>query len=684
MHGAVLLRDFPIRSPEDFADVSEALGLESMDMGCSAAPRKNVVRDVVFTSNEAPPSEPIPFHHEMAQCAVAPHYVLFYCETPAARGGETPILLSEDVADFVTDRNPSFALDLQRYGVRYRRLMPEETDASSALGRSWKSTLGVLTQAEAEAKLREPDSGFSHWTWRSGGTLETITDAMPGIAKDPRTGRSLFFNSIIAAYTGWVDCRNKPKESVILGDPEGTPMDDAIMCDVAAFMATRRVCFPWQTGDILLIDNRVAMHSRESFLPPRRTLASLWGGRRNRHFSDHQRGGEGGACFVEANLRGDGDDGTTSLNETDMEEEMEEEISLQMRLPPPPSVSMSTDSGATIGGPVLRLHTGDGMPAVGLGLWKVPRSATAETVVKALRLGYRHLDCACDYGNEAEVGDGIQEAIVLGIIVSRSEIWVTSKLWNTYHAKEHVMAACKKTLSDLKLDYVDLYLVHFPIALKYVPIETCYPPGWIDDPHDPKSMTLSRVPMSETWGAMEALADKGLARNIGLCNVTTSGLRDVLSYAIVPPAVLQIERHVYLQQSQLVRMCHEAGIAVTGYSPLGSSSYVELSMASPHESALLEPTVLSVARKHGSTAAQVLLRWGLDTGASVIPKSVQACRLQENMQLGDGFMSNFPGKEGFRLDASDLEALKRLDRGRRFNDPGVFSEAMGCFCPIYD
>lgn len=194
-------------------------------------------------------------------------------------------------------------------------------------------------------------------------------------------------------------------------------------------------------------------------------------------------------------------------------------------------------------------------------------------------------------------------------------------------------------------------------------------------------MEPALVSMQETWAAMEVLTTDGLAKNIGLCNVTTSGLRDVLSYATVPPAVLQVERHVYLQQPRLVRMCREAGVAITGFSPLGSSSYVELAMATPEDSALSDPVVQRIAEKHRRTTAQVLLRWGLDGGGtSVVPKSVKIHRLEENLRLGLGF------EEGstFKLDAADIEDLRTLDKGRRFNDPGEFCTGMGCFCPIYD
>ena len=177
---------------------------------------------------------------------------------------------------------------------------------------------------------------------------------------------------------------------------------------------------------------------------------------------------------------------------------------------------------------------------LGVVRWKVPKDICADTVYTAIKAGYRHLDCACDYGNEQQVGEGIRRAIADGL-VTREDLWVTSKLWNTYHAAEHVELACRKTLDDLGLDYVDLYLIHFPISLRFVPFEERYPPEWV---HDPKAleprMEYSCVPVSETWGAMEKLADAGLARNIGVSNFSTYALRDILSYARIPPAVLQV------------------------------------------------------------------------------------------------------------------------------------------------
>jgi D-xylose reductase len=322
----------------------------------------------------------------------------------------------------------------------------------------------------------------------------------------------------------------------------------------------------------------------------------------------------------------------------------------------------------------LRLVSGDQLPAVGLGFWKVSKAEAAGLVVEAIRAGYRHLDCACDYGNEAEVGEGIRRAIGQGLC-RREDLWVTSKLWNTYHAHEHVRPAVERSLRDLKLDYLDLYLIHFPIALRYVPFDVRYPPEWVYDPAAPQPrMEPVGVPISETWGAMEELVGAGLVRNIGVCNFGVSLLRDLLSYARMRPAVLQVELHPYLAQPKLVRFCNENQIAATAFSPLGAQSYFSLGMAQPEESVLDQAVVRSAADRHGKTPAQVVLRWGVQRGTAVVPKTSRPERLRENVDLFD-----------FELSAEEMRAIGGLDRGRRFNDPGVFCEqAFGTFFPIYE
>lgn len=314
------------------------------------------------------------------------------------------------------------------------------------------------------------------------------------------------------------------------------------------------------------------------------------------------------------------------------------------------------------------------MPLIGLGLWKIDKAHVADVVVEAIRAGYRHLDSACDYGNEKEVGEGIRRAIEEGLC-TREELWVTSKLWNTYHRKEHVVMAMDQTLHDLGLDYLDLYLVHFPIALEFVPFETRYPPEWLFDPADALPMMKpAAVPLQETWQAMETLVDSGLARHIGVCNYNVSLMRDMLNYARIEPAVLQVESHPYLTQETLMRFCREQDIAVTAFSPLGALSYLELEMADASESVLVQSAVVAIADRVGKTPAQVILRWGVQRGNAIIPKTSKVERLKENADLFD-----------FELSDDDMLQISALNRHQRFNDPGVFAEkAFNTFFPIYE
>jgi len=313
-------------------------------------------------------------------------------------------------------------------------------------------------------------------------------------------------------------------------------------------------------------------------------------------------------------------------------------------------------------------------PAMGLGLWKVARPDAPGLVEEAIRDGYRHIDSACDYGNEVEAGEGIRAALQKGLC-RREDLWITSKLWNTFHEPQYVRPAVERSLRDLGLEYLDLYLVHFPIALKYVPFETRYPPEWIHDPAASKPrMEPISVPLADTWRAMEDLVSTGLVRRIGLCNCNIALIREVLAAARVRPAVLQVELHPFLTQEKLLRFCREASIAVTGFSPLGAPSYVPLGMATAAESVLEHPVVRGIAAAVGRTPAQVVLRWGMQRGTSVIPKTSRPERLRENLAASE-----------FTLSAEQMQAISALDRGRRFNDPGDFCErAFGTFFPIYE
>jgi alpha-ketoglutarate-dependent taurine dioxygenase len=271
-HGAVLLRGCKVRGAEDFAAMVGATDCEGYDYIGGAAPRTELVPGLVFTSNESPPDQPIPFHHELAQAPTPPSYILFHCETESAEGGATPIIHSAEVAKFFEAAYPEFASRVAAQGVRYIRVMPEVTDPTSAQGRSWRETYNVQTREEAEAAMRKQGTSFE---WLANGDCRTTTATLPALRVDQRTGKRVFFNSMIAAFIGWNDSRNVGEKAVVLGD--GSPVDPEAMRGVADFMHERRVTFRWHQGDILFIDNSLVMHGRDSFVPPRRVLAALRG-----------------------------------------------------------------------------------------------------------------------------------------------------------------------------------------------------------------------------------------------------------------------------------------------------------------------------------------------------------------------------------------------------------------------
>ncbi|KUM64053.1 hypothetical protein ACN42_g3024 [Penicillium freii] len=311
----------------------------------------------------------------------------------------------------------------------------------------------------------------------------------------------------------------------------------------------------------------------------------------------------------------------------------------------------------------ITIASGKEMPLVGFGLWKVPKETAADTVYNAIKAGYRLFDGAYDYQNEKEAGEGIQRAIADGL-VTRAEIFITTKLWNNYHRREHAIEMAKKQNDSWGLGYIDLFLMHFPCALKYIdPTVREYPAWWMDETG---TVTPDNVPIRETWEAMETLVDSGIAHSIGVSNFQAQSLYDIKAYARHPISALQIEHHPYLVQSELIQMAQENGIAVTAYSSFGPQSFVELPPAFSKRARgiplLFEAgPVRVVAEKYGVSAARVLLRWATQRGIAVIPKSNDRTRLAENLAVLD-----------FRMTDEEIEAISGLDRGLRFNDPGFY------------
>ncbi|KAF8922008.1 NADP-dependent oxidoreductase domain-containing protein [Mucidula mucida] len=309
-------------------------------------------------------------------------------------------------------------------------------------------------------------------------------------------------------------------------------------------------------------------------------------------------------------------------------------------------------------------RTGQKMPLVGFGLWKVTKSSCADTVYNAIKEGYRLLDGAGDYGNEKEAGEGVKRAIADGL-VKREDLFITSKLWNTFHAKEHVEQLSRKQLALWGIDYFDLFLIHFPISLEYVDPAHRYPPEWWGDD---KKVHLGKAPIQETWTALEKLVDEGLAKNIGVSNFQAQTILDIQRYARYEPQVLQIELHPYLSQEALVNFSKTHNIAVTAYSSFGPQGYVELGMDKSAPSLFAHNAVIQAATTHQKSSPQVLLRWATQRGIAVIPKSNTHERLVENLQSLD-----------FTLTDDEIKAINGLNINLRLNDPAEIDPRIAIF-----
>ncbi|GAV61256.1 TauD domain-containing protein [Cephalotus follicularis] len=266
--GAILFRGFSLDTAKDFNDVVEAFDYEELPYIGGAAPRNKVVGRV-YTTNESPPQEKIPFHHEMAQVTEFPSKLFFFCEVEAVSGGETPIVLSHIVYERMKERYPEFVERLEEHGLKYTRILGDDDDNSSAIGRGWKSTF--LTEDKSVAEERAAQIG-TKLKWTVGGA-KSIMGPVPAIRFDKSRQRKVWFNSMVIAYIGWKDARNDPEKAVTFGD--GKPLPADIVYDCFKIIEEESVAIPWRRGDVLLVDNWAVLHSRRSFTPPRRVLASL-------------------------------------------------------------------------------------------------------------------------------------------------------------------------------------------------------------------------------------------------------------------------------------------------------------------------------------------------------------------------------------------------------------------------
>ena len=269
-HGAVAFRGFPTPSVEDFDAFVQGLKIENFPYAKSLSNAVRINRTPrVFSANEAPPDVKIFFHHEMAQTPLYPKYIMFYCEVAPESGGATPLCRSDILYSQLSERCPEFAAKCEQSGLKYTNVMPGNDDPNSGMGRSWHSTLGVDTKTAAESRLSSLGYSFE---WLPEDCLKATTPQLPAVM-EVSPGQKTFFNQLIAAYCGWKDERNDPSDAIRHGD--GTKLDaDAV--NVAVELAEELAYdHQWQAGDMVLLDNTVAMHARRPFQGTRKVLASL-------------------------------------------------------------------------------------------------------------------------------------------------------------------------------------------------------------------------------------------------------------------------------------------------------------------------------------------------------------------------------------------------------------------------
>jgi alcohol dehydrogenase (NADP+) len=287
----------------------------------------------------------------------------------------------------------------------------------------------------------------------------------------------------------------------------------------------------------------------------------------------------------------------------------------------------------------IPLNNGLGqIPALGFGTL-IPDPAVTFTATRdALEAGFRHLDCAERYRNEREIGDALQAALAAGKL-KREEVFVTTKLWNTNHRPERVEPAFNGSLARLKLDYLDLYLIHTPFAFK---------PGDDQDPRDQNGSVLydDGVTLLETWGALEALVDSGRCGAIGLSDISLEALIPIYESARIKPSVVQVEAHPYLPETDLFEFCNQKGIVLLAFAPLGHGSKPGL---------LEDPVISAIARRTGKTPAQVLLAWAVQRGTALITTTRSAARARENFDIAP-------------LPEDAFEEINRIETRQRLND----------------
>lgn len=306
--------------------------------------------------------------------------------------------------------------------------------------------------------------------------------------------------------------------------------------------------------------------------------------------------------------------------------------------------------------PKVTLASGDQIPAVGLGTFgsdNYTADVIADAVKLAVKAGYRHIDCAAVYGNEREIGRALKELFEEGV-VTREELWVTSKVWNDMH--DNVVGACQESLDKLGLDYLDLYLVHWPFPNFHAPKVSV-------ESRDPNAKPYIHENYMKVWRAMESLQEAGKVRNIGTSNMTRPKMELLLRDCKIKPACNEMEMHPHFQQPELKKFMEDNGIAVIGFCPIGSPNRPERDKTPDDTVPIEDPVMVEIAKNHGVHPAVICIKWAVQNGQIPIPFSVKPAK----------FMSNLRAAVEDPLTAEEMEAIRKIDRNCRFIKGQVFT-----------
>jgi len=320
--------------------------------------------------------------------------------------------------------------------------------------------------------------------------------------------------------------------------------------------------------------------------------------------------------------------------------------------------------------PLVSLNNGLKIPAIGLGTFgsdNYNAQQIAQAVDFAIRNGYRHIDCASVYMNEAEIGESIAKLIEEGV-VTREELWITSKVWNDAHGEGQVIESCKKSLKDLKLDYLDLYLVHWPFP-------NYHAPGCDGDARNPDSKPYIHEDYMVAWRQMEKLVEMGLVKSIGTSNMTIPKMELLLKDARIKPVVNEMEIHPHFQQPELYDYLVKNNIQPIGYSPIGSPKRPERDRTADDTVDIEDPVIMKIAERLNIHPAEVCVKWAIQRGEIVIPFSVTPSKI----------VSNLKASTGEQLTIEEMEKIAGIDKKCRLIKGQVFLwEGAGSWEDLWD